>query len=305
MNNGFNLDEEVRCDFVVTKERKALWNVEMDLFDQLDRICRENNIRYYAAGGTLLGAVRHQGFIPWDDDMDFFMPFDDYQRFCRIAPGQLNKPYFLQNYKTTSDCTPRFARIRNSNTTGCTVGEYDVVPPHNVGIFIDIFPLFYVPTGKAARKLQTLKIRILGLANAGHMILQRKRFNKTLKFKDYCRPHVLTWLLLSPFMNHEKCCEAFLKACDYRKVKKLLGLSSFLTGKEKYIWNAEWFDDVVRLPFENRFVDCPKHYHEALAHQFGDYMKFVRGAAIHTMGTVDTETPYWITFSDRFGNNYS
>lgn len=304
MDRSFTLDEEVRCDFIVTKERKELWSIQLDLFDQLDRICKENNIRYYAAGGSLLGAVRHQGFIPWDDDMDFFMPFDDYKRFCEIAPKQLKSPYFFQDYKTTKDCTPRFARLRNSDTTGCTIGEYDVIPPHNVGIFIDIFPLFYVPTNKNAYKLRSFMIKILGLANGGYMVLQRKKYNKTLHLKDSFRPHIIVWRFLSLFMSHEKCCEHFLNLCDYQKEKELLGLSSFLTGKQKYVWKAEWFDDVVRLPFEDRYIDCPKHYHEILEHQFGNYMIFVRGAAIHTMGTVDVNTPYWITFQERYGNNH-
>lgn len=74
---SFSLDEEVRCDYTVTKEAKKLWAAEMDLALQLEKICKKHNIKYFAAGGTLLGAVRHKGFIPWDNDMDFLMLKDD------------------------------------------------------------------------------------------------------------------------------------------------------------------------------------------------------------------------------------
>ena len=72
--------EEVRNDYKISSEMKKIWSIELDLFNQLDRICKKHNITYYADGGTLLGAVRHHGFIPWDDDMDFMMYRDDFEK---------------------------------------------------------------------------------------------------------------------------------------------------------------------------------------------------------------------------------
>ena len=93
---GF-LNEEVRCGYVVTHEMKKAWAVMLDLLAELDRVCKKNNIKYYANGGTMLGAVRHKGFIPWDDDIDVMMFREDYDRLMEIGPKEFTYPYFFQN----------------------------------------------------------------------------------------------------------------------------------------------------------------------------------------------------------------
>ncbi len=80
-----NLEEEIRDGYKVTAEMKKLWSVQMDILEQIDKICKKHNITYYADGGTLLGAVRHKGFIPWDDDLDVQMYRDDLEKFCKVA----------------------------------------------------------------------------------------------------------------------------------------------------------------------------------------------------------------------------
>ena len=88
--------EEELCGHLVTTQIKKLWSVQLGCLQELKRICEKYDIMFFASGGTLLGAVRHKGFIPWDDDIDVMMFYDDYVRFCEYAPKEIKSPYFFQ-----------------------------------------------------------------------------------------------------------------------------------------------------------------------------------------------------------------
>ena len=90
-------EEEVRCGHTVTSQIKKLWSVQIACLEQLKQICERHNIRYFVSGGTLLGVIRHKGYIPWDDDLDVVMFKEDYDRFCQVAPNELPPP---MNFKT-------------------------------------------------------------------------------------------------------------------------------------------------------------------------------------------------------------
>jgi len=130
---------------------KELHNVMLSMLVDIDAVCRKHGLRYYLAYGTLLGAVRHHGFIPWDDDADIFMPRTDYEKFLSVATDELGSQYFVQYYKTEPYYRHPFAKIR-CNGTACVIQNHRHIPMHQ-GIFVDIFPLENVPSCSLMRML--------------------------------------------------------------------------------------------------------------------------------------------------------
>lgn len=129
----FNTD-----DPIVAKAQKTM----LEILLEVTCICEKENISYWLEAGTLLGAVRHKGFIPWDDDMDIGMTRSDYNRFLAIAPKYLDKKYFLQTKETDPAYPLHFAKVRRNDTLLIETGETGKEPYHH-GIFIDIFPFDY------------------------------------------------------------------------------------------------------------------------------------------------------------------
>ena len=119
------LNEEVRSGFTVTRKMKEVWAVELDLLAQFDRVCRKHAIHYVASGGTLLGAIRHHGFIPWDDDIDLMVSRSDYDKLCAVAAQEFGQPYFFQTEYADPGFMRGFARLRNSATAGIQRFEYN------------------------------------------------------------------------------------------------------------------------------------------------------------------------------------
>ena len=120
-------------------ELKRLQLVELDILKEFIRVCNELNVKYFLDSGTLLGCIRHGGFIPWDDDIDVSMPREDYEIFLKEGQKLLKNKYFLQTYKTDPEYTMGFAKIRNSETTFIESSVKNLKINH--GVYIDIFPL--------------------------------------------------------------------------------------------------------------------------------------------------------------------
>ena len=91
-------EAEIISDYYVDEKRKKIWAIELDLFIALCDVCRKHNLKFWADGGTMLGAVRHKGFIPWDDDMDIIMPRSDYNKLLEIGPAEFGSPIFCKRH---------------------------------------------------------------------------------------------------------------------------------------------------------------------------------------------------------------
>ncbi len=145
--------EEERS-IVISEDKKRLWAVQLDLLIEFDRVCQENGIKYSLDAGTLLGAIRHKGFIPWDDDVDVVMLREEYEKLNIIASEKFCEPYFWQTFSSDADHGRGFGRLRNSSTTYIIHSEMNGSKSyfsHNQGVFIDVFIADSVPDDEAER----------------------------------------------------------------------------------------------------------------------------------------------------------
>ena len=132
--------------------KKALQIKMLSIIKDIDKICRENNIEYYLLYGSCLGAVRHKGFIPWDDDMDIGMTDENYFKFLDVCEREFDKDkYFIQNIKTEKNFYLSFTKVRDITTT--LVEEENKDMNVTYGVYIDVFPLVGVPKNKFKRKI--------------------------------------------------------------------------------------------------------------------------------------------------------
>ena len=136
---------ETRCDYYVSPDMKKVWAVLLDLLVEFMRVCDHHHIKYYMCGGSILGAVRHGGFIPWDDDIDVMMMREEYEKLIEIGPNEFKHPYFFQIETTDPGSAKGHIQIRNSETACLSEGYKYKKLLVNQGIFLDVFPIDRVP----------------------------------------------------------------------------------------------------------------------------------------------------------------
>ena len=277
--------EEVRCGFPVTEKMKRVWAVQLSMLDEVERICRKYGLRYFADSGTLIGAVRDKGYIPWDDDIDLAMLREDYERFVKVAPRELGEGLKLQTVYTEENYLRGHAQIRDGRTTG--YNEEDARAGYNCGIFIDIFPLDGMPDGKLAARLWAFQVRLCW------MVLY------TWYRYDYYGKKTLAGRLLYGFgrLLHIPMRRAYRRyemVCARYKGKhtKRVCDTVFISQLAKNTWERKWFEDVVYLPFENRQIPAPVGYDGRLRAEYGEYWKPAKAPTMHGGLVLDPEVPY-------------
>ena len=291
--DGF-LEEEVRSGYTVSKQMKEVWAVELDILVEFQRICEKYNLRYFASAGTLLGAVRHQGFIPWDDDIDVEMFREDYIRLCEVAPKEVKYPYIFQNEYTESGSLRGFSRIRNVNTTAMFEREKRPCYTYNRGIFIDIFPLDSILDNEQEQKK---KKRIADKYCRAYLsaidIYYNRGKNKDSikgKLKSIFRPILYFPCKWSKTWLHRK----YEKACAKNNDIQTEKVAVYCLNNKSTIHYREDFKESLLWNFEFLKIPIPYKYDHYLTCAFGDWHQFVKGGSLHGDGELifDTNKPF-------------
>ena len=292
--DGF-LEEEVRCDYTVTKDIKEVWAIEIDLLMQLDEVCKKLNLKYYITDGTMLGTVRHKGFIPWDDDIDVTMFRDDYEKLLKVAETEFKYPYFLQTEYSDPGCLRGHAQLRNSATTGILKTEEGKFK-FNQGLFLDVFVMDNVIDDKKLyeqQKKDAEKYRKRAVKYARWSTRYYKQNTWQSKVKGILYPVVNTFLRKTKL--EEKNFRKFEEVCKrYNNMEtKYVTTLEFSFDIERWGKRLKsYFDKVEYMPFEFIKLPISVDYDEMLRNDYGDYMVFKKGASAHGDMIIDTDRSY-------------
>lgn len=234
------------------------------IIDEIDRICRKHGLRYYLYGGTLLGAIRHGGFIPWDDDADIVMPREDYDRFREICKTELGNDFFYQDSFTDPEFRMLFCKIRKNNTY-VHEEKFSTVNMHK-GIFADILPLDYFPKSKFWGKVM---LHCVSMSHSACALDSCPSGSPIAKI-------VYKLGRIFPRSFHYKMRDRLLKFSSRHSSKEnIASLGSHYMPMTKRVFKSDWFTGKERtLEFEGRQFSVPARYEEYILHLFGpDFME--------------------------------
>ena len=259
----------------------------LDILLALDKVCKEHNLRYYLWAGTMLGAVRHKGFIPWDDDADVAMPREDYNTLVEHSKEWLPAPYELNSIEKDNKFTGTYAKLVDASTT--IIERYDFMSVG--GIYVDVFPIDGVPSSKLKGKIH----------------VGRYSFLKKMAYFCNRNPYkhgkgASSWIprLVQHFYTNEtiqKTACDIMKEYPYAKAEKVCDYDDGTPG----IMPKSYIGEPVPIEFEGKMlmgVALPDKY---LSHKYGDYMTIPPGEKQrqHNFYYLDYELPYKDYTDDR------
>ena len=250
------------------EEFQRLQQMQLEIMDEIHRICVENKIEYYMIGGTLLGAVRHKGFIPWDLDIDIAMKRTEYIRFKESCITKLEKRFIYRDFENTRDFNHPHALVCIRNTELYT--KYDYLNPltENLGIYLDIFPLDNAPNNLELRKKQERELIYLKK-------LKKLKVNyrySASKLKTFVRIFTRRVLFWTSVDKINKMQQNVMQKYDKEKTGTLCSMASHYSYS-KQCMDESIYGIPVLLNFEGRQYYAPNKYKEYLIRLFGDYMK--------------------------------
>ncbi|MBQ6888596.1 MAG: LicD family protein [Lachnospiraceae bacterium] len=284
-------EDEVRDGFFIASEMKCAWAAEMEIVMEIDRICQKHGITYFADSGTLLGAVRHNGFIPWDDDLDIAMKREDYNKFASVVAQEIPDTWMYLSSTAHPEWDQPFARLVNGAGLNFSSEHLERFHgcPYLVGV--DIFPLDYLPgNGEANEEIDTIisliyQIKYAKVLHEKHPDRKEEMEEVVAELEEICR---FKFDREKSLMNQLTQLTEKLFALYSPEECGVLANISFIADADEFrayvntLKNKEWYRESVRLPFENITLPVPIDYHQVLTKSYGpNYMTPVKKWDFH------------------------
>lgn len=244
------------------EELKQLQMIELEMLVELDRICRKYRIEYSLDGGTLLGAVRHKGFIPWDDDADVIMLRREYMKFRRACKKELDRTrFFLQDYQSDPEYRWGYAKLRRKSTKFVRQGQECF---KQQGVFMDILVADNVPDGYASRRIHHFLC----------FLIRKALYSEVGKYQETNAIFRCAYRILSRIpRNRIFRLRNWLAAGTNRKRTELISHYTLEYPKHcRYGLPRECFDEMAEMEFEGKTFYGFRNYHLYLSMYYGDYM---------------------------------
>jgi len=269
------------------QQKNKLKQIQLEMFIEFIRVCEKEHLQWFVVGGTALGAVRHSGFIPWDDDIDVAMPREDYDKFIKVAQPYLPKHIFLQTIDTDKEYVNNFAKIRNSNTTYVETSSANMKINH--GVYIDVFPLDGFTDKSLLQKVFLFKDRVLRY-EIKNIFIDSSKVSRSF-FKSLL-DNVIR-ILFSDYKKIGYKRERLLRKYSYEKYNMVSNFCGAWGKKE--IMPKSFFGSGVKGSFEGIDVILPEKTDEYLKHLYGKYMELPpaeKQVAHHYCDIIDFEKSY-------------
>lgn len=235
-----------------------LHSAELEILIEVDRVCKKHGISYFLDSGTALGAIRHKGFIPWDDDIDIAMLREDYDHFCSIAKDELSSLFFFQTIETDKNYNKFHAKIRKNNTK--YVESRIIGREMHQGIFIDVVPFDKVPASfyKITNRFVFLMRRMVGYDHEKELLPKNK-------WKE----------LLTRIMVGKKPLHRYYKVCTmFNKLENNYMYTAFeYPVYQHFVFPSRIFEGIKEVEFEGHLFPIVSGYDEYLKIMYGDYMQ--------------------------------
>ncbi|MDO5126684.1 MAG: LicD family protein [Eubacteriales bacterium] len=275
---------EIRCDFEISEMMKRAWAAELEVYEVLQTICDKHSLKLFADGGTLLGAVRHKGFIPWDDDMDFCLLREDYNRLIELLPNELPAGFVMTGMYATTKRLQDAGDVHHLRVIAdeeywdmnSYMKRFHGFPYYRIGV--DIFPVDYYLDNDDEIERRDMLLKIWNILTVYNR--QSNVYSKTLReieaFFDITLPRDAS-LRNILWRMYDSLCMMFSKD----ECPKVIQHTYALDNSSKAI-NKDCYDHVEYMEFEHIKMPVPNGYKEVLTAEYDDYMTFSKGTAIHT-----------------------
>lgn len=278
-------ETEVRDGFAVNELMKRAWAASLEVLDRVIKICDKYDLTYYTYGGTLLGQVRHHGFIPWDDDLDIAMKRDDYIKFLEVAEEELPEEYSILNTYTDEEYNDFFTRITNGHIIDFSDKRLDQYHGCPFAVGIDIFPLYYIPGDADSAEAQQTILRMI---QAVYELTGNRNEETPSVFEEETAEGLEGLEEITGYhFTADKPIRTQLQIL-YDQVSRLFGEQESDALAIFPIFMAcgcmiekELLAECIQMPFENLMLNAPKGYDKILKKLYGDYMVPKRGGALH------------------------